>query len=105
MKAGTRGNTIYFAEEFVKGSIEKAHGGVRLDFDASEANRNLWPDGKLSPEMVLCVCESDPTHYKIFTYANDVTGTGFRSTGKDYGGVYKTFPPFPRGLDRKADPK
>lgn len=35
---------------------------------------------------------ADGSDYRVFTYASDMEGSGFRPTGMSYGGVCETFP-------------
>jgi hypothetical protein len=51
-----------------------------------------WPEGRGWPDRTVGVSVADASHYRVFTYASDLEGSGFRSTGMCYGGVFEMFP-------------
>ena len=51
-----------------------------------------WPEGRGWPDRLVGVSVADGSLYRVFTYASDMEGSGFRSTGMSYGGVFETFP-------------
>jgi hypothetical protein len=51
-----------------------------------------WPERRGWPDRVVGVAVGDASLYRVFTYASDLEGSGFRSTGMSYGGVFATFP-------------
>jgi hypothetical protein len=53
---------------------------------------DAWPEGHGWPDRVVGVSVSDGSHYRVFVFATDLEGSGFRSTGLSYGGVFETFP-------------
>ncbi len=46
---------------------------------------NDWPEGTLAPDAVLAVSRSDPSHYEVIKYRQDVEPRGFRVVGRNYG--------------------
>lgn len=51
-----------------------------------------WPEGRGWPDGTVGVSVADGSYYRVFTYASDMEGSGFRPTGMSYGGVCETFP-------------
>lgn len=51
-----------------------------------------WPEGLGWPDRVVGVSLANASHYRVFTYTSDLQGSGFRSTGMTYGGLFETFP-------------
>jgi hypothetical protein len=51
-----------------------------------------WPEGRGWPDWTVGVSAADASHYRVFIYASDLEGSGFRSTGMSFGGVFRTFP-------------
>ncbi len=56
------------------------------------------PCGPGWPDRIVGVSLDDHGLYRVFSYTDDVVGSGFRSTGLIYGG---TFDRFPRRTQRK----
>ena len=66
--------------------IEDRFGGkieedVRLDVPDEW---NTWPIGSESPDDVLCVSKSQPTHYKVFNYTREINQSEFDPVGMEY---------------------
>ena len=51
-----------------------------------------WPEGRGWPDRTVGVSVADGSHYRVFTYASDLDGSGYRSTGMSYGGAFDIFP-------------
>jgi hypothetical protein len=81
---------IVFARVIAAGYRGQWREGVTL----APLPRNLdaWPEGHGWPDRTVGVSVSDTTRYRVFTYASDLEGSGFRSTGMAFGGVFETFP-------------
>ena len=48
-----------------------------------------WPIGTdRPPPRTLAVCETDPKHYRLFKFPDEVERAGFRATGMTYWGAY-----------------
>jgi hypothetical protein len=50
--------------------------GVSLDYDMNHVH--LWPDGHERPEAITGQDPANPKQYKVFKYARDLQGAGFR---------------------------
>jgi hypothetical protein len=81
---------ITFAAEIGEGYTGQCQEGVTL----APLPRGLdrWPEGHGWPDRVVGVSLSDAGLYRVFTYASDLAGSGFRSTRMSYGGAFETFP-------------
>jgi hypothetical protein len=95
-----RANSITFVKEIPKEFEGRYEAEVILD--PPPADLNIWPQGTDRPEVVLCVAEDDPKHYRVYKYRRDIA-EGFRSTGRNYGGVERR--PFvpTRAVRRRAE--
>ena len=51
-----------------------------------------WPEGHGWPDRTVGVSVGDGNHYRVFTYASELAGSGYRSTGMSYGGAFEIFP-------------
>jgi hypothetical protein len=51
-----------------------------------------WPEGLGWPDRVVGVSAADASHFRVFAFASELEGSGFRSTGMSFGGVFETFP-------------
>jgi hypothetical protein len=78
-------NSIFFVSDRPDPGPWPVEEGVGLDFSS---NISSWPAGEPPPEQVLCVSTEDPKLYKIFKYAHEVGRTGFRPTGRYFGGIF-----------------
>jgi hypothetical protein len=81
---------ISFAGRIAAGYRGQWQEGVRL----APLPRGLdgWPEGHGWPDRLVGVSVADASHYRVFTFTRDLEGSGFRSTGMSYGGVFETFP-------------
>jgi hypothetical protein len=82
--------TITFAGAIAAGYRGQLQEGVTL----APLPRGLdaWPEGHGWPDRLVGVCMANASLYRVFTYASDLEGSGFRSTGMSFGGVMATFP-------------
>ena len=73
---------------FAKSVVEGFSGEIREDvkFDPFPDDYDVWPDGQEAPHNIIGESETDPGHYHLFKYEWEITGSGFRTTGKTYGG-------------------
>jgi len=77
-------NTI--ADGF-QGTVRK-----NVTFDPIPEDYDLWPEGSEAPQHILGEFENEPGHYRLFKYARDLRGSGFRLTGKYFGGLVAVYP-------------
>jgi hypothetical protein len=84
------GRQIAFTQMIAAGYRGQWREGVTLA--PLPRNLDVWPEGHGWPDRTVGVSVSDSTRYRVFTYASDLDGSGFRSTGMAFGGVFETFP-------------
>lgn len=82
--------SIAFANEAVAGFDGTICQNVKLD--PLPEDYDAWPDGAEMPQQVLAESESEPGHYRLFKYEREIRGSGFRPTGKNFGGVFDIYP-------------
>jgi hypothetical protein len=92
-----RTNSITFVYKIPKGFEGRYESGVKLDRPPTDLH--IWPQGADRPEVVLCIAEDDPEHYRVFKYGRDIV-KGFRPTRRNYGGVMEK-PFVPTQADRE----
>jgi hypothetical protein len=63
-------------------------------------NVHAWPQGVEAPEQILCRSGSDPRHYKLFKYRDEVDGDEWEPAGL-FGGTFskESWTRFALGLD------
>jgi hypothetical protein len=75
-------------------AVNQGFHGIRRDnvmLDPIESY-DLWPAGDESPLQTLCESESKTGHYHVFQYERQIAGSGFRPTGKNFGGLFDVYP-------------
>jgi hypothetical protein len=90
MKAAISENAIAFAATVNPSFC----GTIQEDviFDGEPDGVDDWESGDEMPDQVLGESESKSGYYRLFKYARDIIGSGFRPTGKNYGGCYDDYP-------------
>lgn len=76
---------VFFLAEDPGEGPWNVEGGIDLDFPP---NYDLWPEGSPMPEQVVCVSTTDPKHFKVYKYNQDIDPDEFRSTRMTFGGFY-----------------
>jgi hypothetical protein len=70
------------------------HGTIRehVKLDPIPEDYNVWEDGDEAPQQILGESESEPGHYRMFKYEREIIRSGFRRTGKNFGGLFDVYP-------------
>jgi hypothetical protein len=71
------------------------------------SNLYTLPDGPWWPDRLVGVALDDGGRYRVFSYAADLEGSRYRSTGLIYGGTFEHFPPGSPGghAPKTSDPE
>lgn len=83
-------HSIAFANKVAEGFDGTTRQNVKLD--PLPEDYDAWPDGAEMPQQVLAESESEPGHYRLFKYEREIRVSGFRSTGRNFGGVFDVYP-------------
>jgi hypothetical protein len=78
-------NATFFVSQRPDDNEWEVQEGVELEIPF---NYDTWSEGAKPSEQILCISVSDPNHYKIFKYRQNVDPAEFKPTGKHFGGVY-----------------
>jgi hypothetical protein len=79
-------NTLYYLEEIPppdEDLVIEEGAWVDVSRDGEDSNGT-----DREPEWTLGLSGSDPSHYKLFEYPDQVEAAGFEPTGMRYGGFY-----------------
>jgi hypothetical protein len=82
--------SILFANTVAEGFCGTIRENVKLD--PIPEDYDVWADGNEAPQHILGESESEPGHYRLFKYERDIRGSGFRPTGRTFGGIYDVYP-------------
>jgi hypothetical protein len=83
--------SICFTNTVVEGFDGAFRDGVELDTIPDDLDE--WRDGDECPRQVLGESESVPGRYRLFRDERQIGNSGFRPTGKNFGGVFDVYPP------------
>ncbi len=60
-----------------------------VKLDPIPTDLNIWPDGEVRPETVVCSYRENPDHFRVFKYSKEIDKRRFLPSGRTYGGVYR----------------
>jgi hypothetical protein len=83
-------HSIAFANIVVDAFQGMVQNDVKLDPISEDIDE--WGIGDQAPLQMVGESESKLGHYHVFKYEREIQGSGFRSTGKCFGGVYDIYP-------------
>ncbi len=88
-------NSMVFANKLSQRNLDEGFNGsilknVRICRVPDDLNE--WPDPSEAPQAIVGKSETEPDLYRVFKFESELEGSGFRSTGKHYGGVVDVYP-------------
>ena len=82
--------SIVFANSIAPGYGGRIRQNVKLDLLPEDYDAS--PDGAEIPQQVLAESETEPGRYRLFKYQREIRGSGFRATGRNFGGTFDVYP-------------
>ena len=88
-------NSMVFANKLNQRKLDKGlNGRIRENVRLCPVPDDLndWPEGSEAPQAIVGKSETEPDLYRVFKFESELEGSGFRSTGKHYGGAVDVYP-------------
>jgi hypothetical protein len=82
--------SIAFANTVVEGFRGQIRENAKLG--AIPDDLDQWRNGDEMPQGVRGESQSEPGYYRLFKYEREIRESGFRTTGKNFGGLFDVYP-------------
>jgi hypothetical protein len=81
--------SIAFANTVAEEVTDAVQNNVKLDSIPDDIDE--WHHGHERPQHILGESEKEPFHYHLFKFEREIRGSGFKPTGKNFGGLDDTY--------------